>query len=414
MLIVGREFLTRVQKKSFIITTILTPLLIAGSMFISVKLTTTSGGEQKDTEVKIVDNTALVGVFISNSGSFKFEIIEPEPVEVLKAKYFASDNTVIACVEGEKASYPTGCTFYSKKPVSIDLQRYVSSCINSTVEQIKLREYNIENLDKILADVHTNISVKTIKWEKDETDRETNTFGAIGVSYAAGFIIYMFVLMFGMMVMRGVIEEKSGRIIEILISSVRPFQLMSGKIIGIAMVGLVQFMMWIVLVVIFYYGFIQPFVGEAENSMISQFTAPISFDLFLPFLIYFVLGYFLYASMFAAVGSAVEAESETQQLSLPITIPLVIALMIVMSHVIRYPESELSFWTSIIPFTSPIVMIARIPFGVPTWQIILSISVLVLTFVFMCYVASRIYRVGILMYGKKASFKELIKWFTYK
>jgi ABC-2 type transport system permease protein len=304
---------------------------------------------------------------------------------------------------------------YSKKSVGIDLQEYVKRAITSTVENRKLKEYNIDNLDQIMAEIRTVVDMRTVKWEKNKEDKESNTMAIMGISYVLALILYMFIFMFGSMVMRGVIEEKSSRIIEVIISSVKPFQLMAGKIIGVALVAVAQFLIWIVLTVVFFFIFqsFSPDAGGFVSGLTMEFARINIFEILGFFILFFLGGYLLYASMFAAVGSAVESEADSQQLMMPITIPLILAIMI-MVQTFRYPDSSLSVWVSMIPFTSPIIMVARIPFGVPLWQIILSLTILAATFVLMSYISAKIYRTGILMYGKKPSFKEIFKWLKYK
>jgi ABC-2 type transport system permease protein len=416
-LVIQREFLTRVKKKSFLILTLLAPIIFALTIFVYGKLI--AGTTSEIIDVKIADNTFWVGANIQSTNEFKFENIEPEPLETLREKYTDSEKSIVLYIEGEEDDYPVNFSMYSKKSVSIELQEYVRRAINSIVENRKLEEYNITDISEILAKVRTNVDLRTIRWEKDKEDKESNTPVIMIVSYVLAFIIYMFIFMFGSMVIRGVIEEKSNRIVEVIISSVKPFHLMTGKILGIALVGIIQFIMWVLLTVIFF-NVIQIFsstLGSDSGNMISgivdMFAGINIIGLLGYFLLYFLGGYLLYASMFAAVGSAVESEADSQQLMAPITVPLIVAIMI-MVHTFRYPDSSLSFWASIIPFTSPVIMIARIPFGVPLWQILLSLTVLFATFVLMSYITAKIYRVGILMYGKKPSLKEIIKWIKYK
>jgi ABC-2 type transport system permease protein len=413
ILIIKREFLTRVRKKSFIILSLLTPFILALVIFIYTKLIfDTSSADVLN--VKIADNTQWVGKNIPAAEIFMFEDIAPEALEVLREKY-ADSESIVLYIEGEKDGYPLSYSMYSQKSVGIDLQEYVKRAITSTVENRKLKEYNIDNLDQILAEIHTAVDMRTVIWAKNKEDKESNTLAIMSISYVLALILYMFILMFGSMVMRGVIEEKSSRIIEIIISSVRPFQLMAGKIIGVALVAVAQFVMWIVLTAVFFFGF-QSF-SSASESVVGDLTVEFAriniFEILGFFILFFFGGYLLYASMFAAVGSAVESEADSQQLMTPITIPLILAIMI-MVQTFRYPDSSLSVWASMIPFTSPIVMVARIPFGVPLWQIILSLTILAATFVMMAYISAKIYRTGILMYGKKPSFKEIVKWLKYK
>jgi ABC-2 type transport system permease protein len=276
------------------------------------------------------------------------------------------------------------------------------------------------------------VPVEALTLTSDGGEKTDSVEAYMVMSYIMSFLIYMFTFMFGNMVMRGVIEEKSNRIVEVVVSSVSSFELMMGKIIGVAGVALTQFIIWIVLTLLLVMGGGLIFgadvlsgsatavpgaaeAGEAVASGILGGLASLNIPYLLVFfLVYFLLGYLLYASMFAAVGSAVDNEADTGQLAMPITIPLMLGLFI-MLHTFQHPSSGLSFWASIIPFTSPMVMLARLPFGVvPGWQLALSIFLLLVTFVFVTYLSAKIYRVGILMYGKKASFKDLYKWMKSK
>jgi ABC-2 type transport system permease protein len=366
-------------------------------------------------KVLIADNTQWVGKNIPDNSMFVFENIEPESVDGLRNEYAASDDVIILYIEGEKDMYPVNFSMYSKKSINIDLQEYVKAIITSTIQNRKLREYNIDNPDKILADIYTVADLRTVRWEENREDRETNTLMIMAISYVLAFTLYMFIFIFGAMVMRGVIEEKSNRIIEIMVSSVNPFHLMAGKITGIALVAVLQFFIWIALTGIFFLAF-QNFSSESEG-VISKLTVEFAsidiVEILVFFLLFFIGGYLLYAAMFAAIGSAVDSEADSQQLMTPVTVPLILAMMI-MVQTFRYPDSSLSVWASMIPFTSPIIMITRIPFGVPLWQILLSLAILIATFVIMSYISAKIYRTGILMYGKKPSFKEIFKWLKYK
>jgi ABC-2 type transport system permease protein len=319
--------------------------------------------------------------------------------------------------------------------------------IETYIEDLKLLSHDIENLNEILQSIETDIDITTIKLSDTGDEKESSTGVAMAVGYAGGFLIYFFIFLFGAQVMRGVIEEKSNRIIEVMISSVKPFQLMMGKIVGIALVGLTQFLLWIILTVVLVTAAQQVFFPETTRNPTEQalaqdiltrdnetvispdqpaptedmekigelfdYVKTINFGLILgAFLFFFLGGYLLYGSLFAAVGAAVDNETDTQQFMFPITIPLVIGIF-VMINTINNPESPVSYWFSIIPFTSPIVMMVRIPFGVPYWDLVISAVLLILTFVGTTWLAGKIYRVGILMYGKKVNYKELYKWIKY-
>ncbi|MCD4769031.1 MAG: ABC transporter permease, partial [Bacteroidales bacterium] len=325
----------------------------------------------------------------------------------------------------------------------------IERSLEREIELEKMAQYNIEDLDEILKSIKTNVSVQTIRIDEKGDTKMTNTGIAMALAYIGALMMYMIVLLFGIQVMRGVFEEKNSRIIEVIISSVKPVQLMMGKIIGIALVGLTQFTIWIVLTV----GIIMvaktafmPADATEMTSMVSQsvmeqspeasllienaaqagsdendkfaelFNSLVNMNwklILISFFLYFILGYLLYASIFAAVGSAVDNESDSQQFMFPIMLPIILGLFIAMGTM-ENPESSLSFWGSMIPFTSPIVMMARIPFDVPIWEIALSVTILALSFLGIVYLAAKIYRTGILMYGKKASFREMLKWMRYK
>ncbi|MDR2562574.1 MAG: ABC transporter permease [Prevotellaceae bacterium] len=430
-LIIEREFMSRVRKRSFILITLLAPFLFAMAILIYAWIFSA-----KDTEiqqVKLIDNSAMIADKLPDADYFRFEKLPPTPLDSLKATYAASgEHYIILYIDGKLNELPANFALYSDRQTNGDLERYIKNTINNIIEDYKLRQYNIENLDEIMKDVNTNIDLRTIKWSKDGRDAETNTYLLMGISYVLAFLIYMFIFMFGMMVLRGVIEEKSNRIIEVIVSSVKPFELMIGKIIGIALVGMLQFLSWIILTAVFVFlaGFFIPKTGDAQalgelaqmqpdaqNQIFSIFATTFSniniTAILVSFLVFFVGGYLLYASMFASIASAVEAEADVQQLIMPVTIPLMLGMMLMM-HTFQYPHSTLSFWASMIPFTSSMVMMARVPFGVPAWQLLLSAAILFATFIFFCRLAGKIYRVGILMYGKKHSLKEMWKWINYK
>ena len=346
---------------------------------------------------------------------------------------------------------PNSVVFYSDKQPNLATKMHISKAMENFIRDQKLKTYEIENLDNILRSVKTRINVRTIKITDTGIEKESHTGVAMAVGYIGGFLIYMFIFFFGAQLMRGVIEEKVNRIVEVIVSSVKPFQLMMGKIIGIAMVGLTQFMIWVVttfLLVTLATTLIFPEMNmtptEQAEQVLSQdimSSGPveakpdaeasersedmdeimgflsslkdINFALTLgSFIFYFLGGYLLYGALFASIGAAVDNETDTQQFMLPLTIPLILALLVLVNS-INNPDSSVSFWFSIIPFTSPIVMMGRLPFGVPDWEVGLSMALLVITFIGMTWLAAKIYRTGILMYGKKTSYKEIAKWIRH-
>ncbi len=429
-LIISREFLIRVKKKSFIIMTILTPILFAALILLPSVIMVLSSGKTGQ-QILVVDKSEFCEPFFQDTEEFIYTFRNDADTDEIK-KDFPKDIHALIEISRPDSALNVTVTSTSVKQLNIDAKRAVERSVQRAVENAKLEKYNIENLDLIIKDIRTDVSMRTFTISDGGDEKLAMVEVYMGIAYIASFMIYMFIFMFGSMVMRGVIEEKTTRIVEVIVSSVKPFQLMLGKILGVGSVALVQFLIWIVLTIGITAG-IQALSGfnsvEAtpEIAQLSQVQQPDeSFvgelmtalaavpvtGIVVSFIIYFMLGYLLYAAMFAAVGSAVDNEADTQQLIFPVTLPLILGLFI-MIHTFQYPDSSLSFWGSMIPFTSPMVMMARVPFGVPAWELALSISLLAATFLFMTYVSAKIYRVGILMYGKKPSFKDLLKWLKY-
>lgn len=412
LLIIQREFFSRIQKKSFIISTLLAPILFAGSIIFYVWIL--SAEETKKQTVNVLDKSGYIGENIKDSDIFSFKLL-PDTISInsLKESYVKSGSTYIVMHLSDDSDGFTNIEFYSDQQITPDLRTYVNNAVYNIVQNNRLKSYNIEGLDLILKNIQPNINIRTIRWDEEGKTSETNTHILTAASTILSLVIYMFIFMFGSMVMRGVIEEKSNRIIELIISSVRPFQLMMGKILGVALVGLFQFVLWILLSLVFVLAFVF-FSGTSvteNNEVLTGISDNLNFGTIIFFFFaYFIGGYLLYASMFAAIGSAVETEADTQQLMLPITLPLIFGMMI-MARTFQYPDGDLSFWASIIPFTSPLVMMARLPFGVPVWQLLLSLGLLVISFVFFVYASAKIYRIGIFMYGKKSTWKDLWTWF---
>jgi ABC-2 type transport system permease protein len=323
---------------------------------------------------------------------------------------------------------------------------HISNSIEREIETQKLKAENIDDLDQILKSIETTINLRSITFTEEGQEKESHAEIAMGIGYIGGMLIYFFIFLFGGMVMRGVIEEKTNRIVEVIVSSVKPFELMMGKIIGVGLVGLTQFIIWVVLTVGLVFGVQKSFFPELSRTPTQQVIAQdvmsnqqvselaieepgqemellgeifssldtVNFGFILGmFLFYFLGGYLLYASFFAIIGSAVDNETDTQQFMFPVTVPLIVGIF-VMINTIQNPEGSIAFWFSIIPLTSPIVMMVRIPFHPPAWEIAVSVVVLVLTFIGSVWMAGKIYRTGILMYGKKVSYKELWKWLRYK
>ncbi len=448
--IVKREYITRVRKKSFIIMTILAPVLMAAIITIPTLLMMNQSGEHKKIAV-VEDSSDLFKGVIKNTNDAEFVYLENTKVDDLKKTFEASGYYGILYISPEIIHTPNAVYLIAKKQPPIGLLQYIENSLKKEIERQKLLSYKIENLDDIMKNVETNVSVQTKKLDEFGVEKGTSTGIAMALAYLFGFLMYMLVFIFGAQVMRGVIEEKTSRVVEVIISSVKPIQLMMGKIIGIALVGLTQFFIWIFLTV----GIVtvlkttllpktniteisqavqpqnmmsgnQQATGTATTTQTSEMSPQAAefsklFDsamnqpwglIIFCFVFYFITGYLLYASVFAAIGSAVDNETETQQFMLPVTIPIILGLMVAMGTM-QNPESPLSFWCSIIPLTAPIVMMARIPFGVPYWQIAVSMVIMLVTFASFVWMAAKVYRTGILMYGKKTSWKEMWKWLRY-
>ncbi|MCG8411186.1 MAG: ABC transporter permease [Bacteroidales bacterium] len=442
-LIISREYLTRVKKKSFLVMTILGPILFAALMIVPTWLAL-----RKDTDVKniaVVDKSHLFINKLKETEYAKFEYIEDKTIDQIHNNFSELGYYAVLEILPEITKKADAVHLYSEKQPGINIKTHIANTMEKVLETKNLRDNGIA--ENMLESIKANVDLRTIQWGEDGEAKESSTEITTVIAYISGFLIYMFIFMFGAQVMRGVIEEKTNRIVEIIVSSVRPFQLMMGKIIGIALVGLTQFILWIALTLAIVTGAKAVFFPDLENKNNQEIVAaqnlltqenvsiqastqqemPMSkiskmlnaaksinyIKILGIFLFFFIGGYLLYGSLFAAIGSAVDNETDVQQFMLPITIPIIIGF-IVMMNVVQNPESSIAFWFSIIPLTSPIVMMARIPFDVPTWEIVLSMGLLVITFIGSVWLAGKIYRTGILMYGKKTDYKELWKWIRYK
>ncbi len=452
-IIIGREYAIRVKKKSFIITTILTPLLFAALMIVPSLIAVYGGGDEEQKRIRVIDESGIVLPYLESGDEVVFEkSAEGESLASLKEGFKESELFAILAVSPLDSNKNLSVSVYSEKQLNVDLKMRIRRNANKALEEYKLRSYDIPDIEKVLEDIESDVPVSTFTIDESTGEEKASMVEIyMGIGYIASFLIYMFIFMFGSMVMRSVIEEKTTRIVEVIVSSVKPFELMMGKIVGVAAVGLTQFLIWIVItfsIVTVFSAVIGsdsgalgdqsqmeqvalavesagvegvempqiPQTGEEDdtfNSIIDTLKGINYVQIILCFLIYFLLGYLLYSGMFAAVGSAVDNEADTQQLILPVTMPLIIGLFI-MLHTFQYPDSTLSFWGSIIPFTSPMVMMARIAYGVPFWELALSIGLLVVTFLLLTWLSGKIYRIGILMYGKKASWRDLWRWIKIK
>lgn len=438
-IIIAREFNERVRKKSFLVTTILTPLLFVLLMGGMMALMFVKPGEDK--LIEVVDESGLVIGRLEDGASIRYRQAD-RTLEEFKADRGEAWGMLV--IGSDIVANPSNVQLYTWSSSTIETEAAITRAIRDVVESERLKGYDIRNLPQILKEVKANVQLKAFKISDTGEEKESSSMLAMGLSYAFGFLMYMFILLYGAQVMNGVIEEKNSKVLEIVVSSVKPFQLMMGKITGIALVALTQFAIWAAIIGISAAAMINLMVpaelleaakGMAQMGGISPEMAGISQTvadnpeaiaalsslidmsyigkMLLTFIIYFAGGYLLYAAMFAAVGSAVENVQDAQQFQMPVTLPLILGF-VGMFSAMRDPGGAIAFWLSIIPFTSPMVMVARIPYGVPAWELLTSVGLLAVTFVTMVWLSGKIYRVGIFMYGKKPSFKELAKWITYK
>ena len=433
-IIIQREFNERVRKKSFIITTLLMPVLMIGLMAAPALIMQFSRGDEK--VIAVIDDSGLVAPKLGNDEEIRFETTELPTEEARKQ---LTDKFGVLYIGGDILKNPNNVRLYANSSSSLSLESNITGQIERILEAEKLKAYNIENLSQILDEVKTSVNMQTFRNDKsqEEDTQAQSSAVATGVGYVLGFILYMFLLIYGSMVMQSVIEEKNSRVLEVMVSSVRPFDLMLGKILGVASVAVVQVLIWGALCVVGALAVAQMMPPEmmegvqamqqgvpgaaaaidVNPEMLQVIAAITDFGFILRIFAYLLLfvfgGYLFYSAMFAAVGSAVDSIQDAQQLQTPITIPIILALLVMIS-VVNDPNSQMAFWFSMIPFTSPVVMMARIPYGIPLWEIILSLVILYASFTAMVWFAAKIYRVGIFMYGKKPTFKELYKWMRYK
>ncbi|TLX77611.1 ABC transporter permease [Labilibacter sediminis] len=437
-LIIQREYLTRVKKKSFIIMTLLSPVIFAAMMVVPAWLSS-----QKDTNEKniaIEDNSGLYHSAFKSSQYIKYQYLKPESASN-KKEIINNKIDALLVINSNLLHNPDDIHLYSDGQVTLDVINHIKQNINSHLRTEKLSSYNIEGLDEKIKEINkVKVKINTIRLDDDGTEKQSSAEFALAIGMISALLIYFIMIIYGTQVMRGVIEEKTNRIVEVIISSVKPFQLMIGKIVGIGLVALTQFFLWIVLTagVVF---FVQlSFSGGTSDKVeitqtvdtpqevgtqsadqahevqktinkilgiLKDANMPLILGLFI---FYFIGGYLIYSALFAAIGSAIDNETETQQFVMPVLLPLILSIYVAMAA-FRSPHGDISFWFSMFPLTSPVVMMSRIPFDVPLWELLLSMTILTASFIFFTWFAGRVYRTGILMYGKKVSYKEIWKWF---
>lgn len=427
-IVTKREYLRRVNKKSFIFLTLFAPVLFAALVFVPLWLSTIKSSDTYN--VMIVDRTGkYVSLF---SDTDKFHFISADNTETLDAsREHGTDIFAFLEITDDLLKNPKAVTLYSEKQIPADLRKDVNYTLSRYLEDEKRASFNIPNLDKIIEESRVYIDIQTIKWGKDGVASESSSEITSSIGMIFTFVIYMFIMMYGAMVMQGVMEEKTNRIVEVMVSSVRPFDLMMGKIIGIGLVGLTQVFIWCaltgILIAVGSSLFLGMNGGGLDTSVIqadipsgmadipdvlSKLQSINFVEIIICFVLFFIGGYISYASLFAAIGSAVDSPEDSQQFMTPMMVLLMFAVYAGI-YSVQNPDGPLAFWCSLIPFTSPVVMMVRIPYEIPFWQILVSLVLLFASAIFLVWLSAKIYRVGILMYGKKPSLKEIARWVKY-
>lgn len=430
-LVLQREFMSRVTKKSFLLATILVPLIfpamIGGMVYLAIQ-----NAENKEQETVHV---------LDESGLFKFDETErytyqavDGPLDSAKSSFQRSEDYALLYIPEMTIDEPSGAYFYTKSSPGVNVVDRFESNLEGQIKEMKLTRAGLSKSQ--LDSLQTSVSIASRNLDESGAETKSDKGVTFGAGYVMGMMIYIFLFAYGAQVMQGVIEEKNSKIVEVVVSTVKPFQMMIGKVLGVASVGVVQFVIWIVLmtvlstVVLGAFGLsmnpadVQEMANSAEatdiqsNAKVQELMSTIAdipiLKITLLFIFYFIGGYLLYGALFAAVGSAVDTPADAQQFMMPIMLPIIGALMGLFMFVFEDPHGSVSFWLSMIPFTSPIVMMGRIGFGVPAWEIALSMVMLIGGFIFTLWVAGRIYRVGILMHGTKVNYKTLVRWFLMK
>ncbi len=431
-IVIEREYLERVKKKSFIITTILMPILMLALMMAPAAIMLFV--DSSESKVLVVDNSKMIAQKLKDREDVKFELAHDITLDSALNREDVSSVLVIPAnvINAQRSTLK----LYSNGPSSITTESAITDQVNSIIETERLKKYNIENLDTILSEVSSNVALSTVRNDKEDEEAMSSGFSyAIGIGMA--FILYMFLLIYGQMVMTSIIEEKGNRVLEVVVSSVKPAQLMMGKIIGVALVAVTQMVLWGILLSLMS-AFVLPAVMPADamadiaavqSGNIDAVSDPSSLSMIqgaamlgevgriislVGLMTLFLIGGFLiYSSIFAAIGSAVDNIQDASQLTSVAVFPIIFGIIFAMVAA-SDPTGSVAFWMSMFPLTSPMVMVARIPFGIPAWEIILSLALLIAGFIFMVWLAGKIYRVGIFMYGKKPTIKEVIRWTRYK
>lgn len=414
-IIVAREYLERVKRKSFIISTILMPLFMVAMMAAPTLIMLLSGLEE--CKIGVIDDSGKIAQTLQGCDEISFTPLLNQTFE--QAKESDEFDAFLVIGRDVVANPNTSITFYTQGSPSIQTEQFVATQIENTIENIRINNSGVENLREIMKNVKVDVEMQTYRLDQEE-ETATSSMLSYALGFLATFVLYMFIMLYGNMVMNSIIEEKNNRVLELVVTSVNPSWLMMGKIIGVGLVALTQMLVWAAIILVCS-GWLMPALtsmasgGDASMmAAIGQLSDVGFMGQYMLFLILFLIGgYFFYASIYAAIGSAVDNLQDASQLQTVAVLPIILAFVISMT-VVNDPNSSLAMWTSFIPFTSPMVMMARMPFGIDTWQTILSIVILYVGFIGMVWVAAKIYRVGIFMYGKKPTYKDLMRWVRYK
>ncbi len=433
-IIIGREFNERVRKKSFILTTLLMPLLMVAMMVAPSLIMMHSKGDTK--RIAVIDHSGIIAPQLESNEEIQYE---PTDLSVEDARTLLTDYFGVLAIGADVETNPNNVQLYTNASSSLTLESSIESELSNIIEREKLKHYNIHNLDEILRQVKTSVTLTTFRnGEEGEVQEQAKSSAlSTAIGFILGMMLYFILILYGAMVMQSVIEEKNSRVLEVMVSSVKPFDLMMGKILGIASVAAVQILIWGVLIVgtsaiampalipadvmqnveALQAGTLDMAQEGIDLQMLNVISTVTDFSyltmIFVWLLLFTIGGYLLYSAIFAAIGSSADSVQDAQQLQTPVMLPIIISIFVMMT-IFNDPNSPIAVWCSYIPFTSPIVMMARIPSGIPTWEILLSLGILYITFIGMVWLAAKIYRVGIFMYGKKPTFKELWKWVRYK
>lgn len=416
MLVVEREYFERVRRKSFIISTILVPILMIGLMFMPALIMVFGDSESKS--IQVVDNTGRLAQKLRGNEEIRFTVASL-PVDSLRSD---EDVESILVIDSDAIKNPEhGITLLTRNSMSMITESFITDQIATAIEDARLEDLDMPDVRQTMENVKADVSMSTVRIDRDK-ETETSSELSYILSIFMDMLLYMFIIIYGQMVMTSIIEEKNNRVLEIVVSSVKPFNLMLGKIMGVGLTAITQILIWGVLIgagaaiatPLLTPENLGPDAPQELTGAIAQFTDPAFLtELFVCTLLFFIGGFLFYASIYAAIGSAVSNVQDASQLSSIATIPIMIGIIGSMA-IMKDPNSSLAFWLSEIPFTSPMAMMSRLPYGVAVWEIILSLALLYLSFIFMIWLCAKIYRVGIFMYGKKPTLAEIIKWARYK